>query len=425
MVYKVAAPAGDGFFALKRLDPFEVMLDVIGPERLKAIFLAEARLMQDLLSPAVVEIVDVGEDEQGRPWFVMEFFCRNLGEMIGEGFWMDAVSRIVPPAAVLEYGRQLVAGLGDLHDRGIVHRDIKPYNLLVDENHRLRICDFGMAQVRGRSLVGNVSMIIGSPFYAAPEQNAQAEIVDGRADLYSAAVVMYRMLTGTFPSRKSPPLAVISPLLGPGWDAFFSQGMQRDPGKRFQNGAEMGEALEELRLDLYGKQEKDPWPGIVPLAAPPRAESGNFVGETAFRDLGVSEQYQPLCFHHTRLIPDRDSGLVAAPDHGLVWCRADSAPGGSLAEAGQWLDRLNRCRHGGCAGWRLPTIGELLTLLEPGVDSLLAPCFDPSIRSVWSGDRYGRLDNWYLDCRMGFVGHQDRTCVNSVLAVTAAPGVIR
>lgn len=105
---------------------------------------------------------------------------------------------------VLHYGLQLLRGLGVLREAEVVHRDIKPANLLVNAANRLKICDFGMALVHSKPAFAVPNMVIGNPFYCAPEQNLLGDDVDHRADLYSTAVLLWRMLTGIYP--KPPPL---------------------------------------------------------------------------------------------------------------------------------------------------------------------------------------------------------------------------
>lgn len=416
-VYKVSVAGEDSFLALKILDPFEIMVDIIGLATLREIFRAEAALMMRFHPEAVVRVVDCGEDRGGRPYFVMEYFCKNLGEMLGEGFWMDNVSRIVPPAVAVDFGIQLLEGLRMLHDGGVVHRDIKPFNLLVGAENRLRICDFGMALDGGQSLVGDANMVIGSPFYAAPEQNRQTGGVDGRADLYSAAVILYRMLTGLFPGKRNLPLSLGSPVLQGSWERFFKRGLQRDVVKRFADSSEMLLQLHSLQQQQCDEGLQDDWPGSVVDAAPLRSTARNIVGMGAHRILGLSEQGQPLYFHGTSLSPGDDGSAIYDRSHGIKWCQALGTRNLSLAEAEKFVEQLNRDTPLSGARWRIPTINELLSLLRPGHFNLLADCFRQQMLCLWSCDTYGNMDNWYLDCSMGVATHLDRSCRNSLLPV--------
>ena len=173
----------------------------------------------------------------------------------------------------------MLKGLETLHQADIIHRDIKPFNLLVGEDNQLRICDFGMVLVDGLSLIGKANMVIGDPFYAAPEQNRQADDVDGRSDLYSAAVLLWRMLTGMFPVEKSFALKQVNPLLDDNWDDFFARALRHRPQERFQTAGEMLANLEKLQqyLQQAGETIKDDWPGTMRATGALRGTPGNFI----------------------------------------------------------------------------------------------------------------------------------------------------
>jgi serine/threonine-protein kinase len=162
-VYKALVPVIDKVVAIKILEPFEVMEELLGFDRLKKIFTIEACTMAGLQHPSVVKVWDFDEDEDGRPFFVMEFFCNDLGTMIAESYEVAKNSRRIKPDKALSYGKQLLEGLSFLHHNNIVHRDIKPPNILITDDDMIKICDFGMALVEGVSFCGPDSMQVGSP----------------------------------------------------------------------------------------------------------------------------------------------------------------------------------------------------------------------------------------------------------------------
>ena len=247
-VFKAVVPVIGKVVAVKILHPFEALEDLLGRDKLKEFFTFEATIMTSLNHSIVVDVWDFDFDDQGRPYFVMDFFCNNLGKMIGETFDVLKESRCIMPEKVLDYGRQLLEGLAFIHDHDVVHRDIKPYNIMITDEDKIRICDFGLALAKGISFSGPKLMKIGSPFYTAPEQNRNPAEVDGRADLYATGVLLYRMLTGQLPSMQNFSLSRVNPLFDASWDAFFAKAISLQPESRFQTATEMGEALQVLQL---------------------------------------------------------------------------------------------------------------------------------------------------------------------------------
>lgn len=365
-VYKAVVPVIDKVVAIKVLEPFEVMEDILGYDRLKDIFIFEAHTMAGLHHSSVVDVWDYGEDDEGRPFFVMEFFCNNLGNMIAENFQVENQSRRIHPDKVISYGRQLLEGLAFLHHNEIVHRDIKPQNLLITDEDAVKICDFGMALVQGISFSRSDSIQTGSPHYAAPEQSRSPNEVDGRADLYSAGVLLYRMLTGELPSMRSFSLSLINPLFDRNWDDFFAIAFNWQPEGRFQTADEMLAALKNLhihwqhiRLEQMSAQS-DPQ-DVAPVEL--RKEPSNVCGDRARKLFGLNTLFRPDIFIDNHF-GEEEEGTIKDRATGLVWKLNGSEYCVQWHDAVAYVADLNNKCFGGRNTWRLPTINELFSLYD-------------------------------------------------------------
>jgi beta-lactam-binding protein with PASTA domain/tRNA A-37 threonylcarbamoyl transferase component Bud32 len=181
-------------------------------------FRAEARLVASLNHPHLLRVFDWGEEE-GEPYLVLEY--------LGGGSLLDIYERgtRLSPSQAAQLGAHVARGLAYAHSRGLVHRDLKPANLLFDEEGRVRIADFGVARALAEAAwTEPAGSFVGTARYASPEQ-AQGSTLDGRADVYSLALVLYEGLTGEVPfvadttmgtlmARVGRPLPV-NPGLGP------------------------------------------------------------------------------------------------------------------------------------------------------------------------------------------------------------------
>ncbi|MCF8031249.1 MAG: serine/threonine protein kinase, partial [Desulfohalobiaceae bacterium] len=185
--------------------------------------------------------------------------------------------------------------------------DLKPANLLLTRRDEIKLIDFGLSKLPGMPLNPPKGLMVGSPYYASPEQEADPDAADERADLYSAGVVLYRLVTGAFPNKD--PEVSDHPLLGPEWTAFFRRALQPDPADRFPDAWRMLEAVSELQEQwqdrsnaacpagaLQGPGEESaapakprsrpiktgparsgpPFPGLTGLMQPEKAFSGDF-----------------------------------------------------------------------------------------------------------------------------------------------------
>src|SRR6476620_12087671 len=208
-------------------------------------FRTEAQLAASLHHPNVMTVYDWGEDD-GIPFMVLELLVG--GSLRG---MLDAGIRLTPSQAA-HVGRQVAAGLEYAHGRGLVHRDVKPANLLFDEHGILRVADFGLARALAEaSWTEPAGAVVGTARYAAPEQASGAPL-DGRADLYSLAIVLVEAVTGTVPAMSDTAIGTLAarthtPLVAPLALGRLGPVIERagrpDPAERYPDAATMGAAL--------------------------------------------------------------------------------------------------------------------------------------------------------------------------------------
>ncbi len=191
IVYKAMDPNIGRIVALKTISQSATLPEAQKKEY-AARFFREAKAAGSLQHPNIVTIYDMDEDE-GTPYIAMEYVeGKSLSKMIEEQGripWNDAVAIIKATAEGLMYA----------HEKGIVHRDIKPDNILIDRNGRPVVTDFGIAHLQESSLT-RTGEVLGTPFFMSPEQILEGKL-DARSDLFSLGVVFYLMLTGHRPFR--------------------------------------------------------------------------------------------------------------------------------------------------------------------------------------------------------------------------------
>jgi serine/threonine protein kinase len=165
--------------------------NLAGDEEFRRRFLREARLAAKLLHPNIVQVFDAGEDE-GRPYIVMEYV---EGETVAE--LLARRGKLTTEEAV-DLAVQVCGGLEHAHEQGLVHRDVKPANLLVRSDGMVKIVDFGIALAAETTKLTQIGTVLGTAAYLSPEQ-AAGERVTASADLYSLGAVLYETLTGRVP----------------------------------------------------------------------------------------------------------------------------------------------------------------------------------------------------------------------------------
>lgn len=224
-------------------------------------FLREAQTISALKHPNTVRLYDFGSEPDGQLYMVLEFI---EGQTLQQRLRTLAEQDQHPTQAdVGELAIQVLRSLTEAHAAGVVHRDVKPANLMLQpidaETSVVRVLDFGVARTRESTLTGN-GLAVGTPSFMSPEQ-CLGHAVDGRADLYGLGVVMYRCLTGRLPFEGKPH-AVIMHHIGtpppplrrmartPVSDSFVDlvdRALAKDPQQRFADARTMRQALESLR----------------------------------------------------------------------------------------------------------------------------------------------------------------------------------
>ncbi len=437
-VFLVQHPQLRTLAALKLLNPTEDMALLLGMQECRRRFMDEARAMARLDHPNVARVWDMDEDVDAagnrRLFFVMDYVCANLGEAIGETAMVEEPTRPMRPDMAVDYTLQALSGLARLHDAGVVHRDVKPFNMLINTHDTLQLIDFGLSRLRGETqarLPGQ--MKVGSPYYAAPEQEASPEKAGPAADLFSLGVTLHRLLTGELPGfwrgqeqRVDP--SSLHPDLDGEWDAFFATALHADPGKRFGDARVMAA---ELRRLLQGWREAMDKTCTLPEfsmagrldqpALPLRAKSIKAGPKDGGALLGLSKNGRPQAymendFHGTdKVVEDRATGLV--------WQRAGSVYSLDWNAAQDYAARLDAEGFAGRRGWRLPTVTELCSLLEPAPelgDMCVGPLFSQEQSVVWSTDRKTFAHAWKAHLQLGYIGAANMLCPLHVRAVCPA-----
>lgn len=429
-VYKAKTPVVDQIVAIKRLSPHPHLVRLLGSSGVRELFIREAKTLATIRHPNVASIFDFDFDDENRPFFVMSYHCMNLGLLIGETYRIEAPTRIVPPDRAVFYIDQILAGLDRLHHAGILHRDIKPYNILITDEDKVVIIDFGLSMLRGELRRTPDNLMVGTPYYAAPEQEVDPDAIDERADLFSAGVLLFRMLTGKLPPENEKQVAPekINPVLGKFFDDCVCRATAPVLQDRFSTCDEMRtsvkaaydswqEDLEKVCQIEIGPAE-DPHPESVRRQRR-RKQPVKVDRNTAVKFFDLDRVWHPKCaiasaFHVI------DDHCVEDVYHGLIWERSGSRYPMDWHEAKAYVGYLNETRFAGSTHWRIPTIDELLCLVRPRSvlgDFCAVPVFDTRQHRLWSGDRKTYTAAWFVEVTLGFVSALDMICGCHVRAV--------
>ncbi|MFE2290795.1 protein kinase [Streptomyces sp. NPDC059452] len=275
-------------------------------------FRREAQAVAKLQHTNIVTVFDTGEDELGgalMPYIVMEYV---EGQPLGSVLAADIQQYGAMPAdKALKVTADVLAALETSHEMGLVHRDIKPGNVMMTKRGVVKVMDFGIARAMqsGVTSMTQTGMVVGTPQYLSPEQ-ALGRGVDARSDLYSVGIMLFQLLTGRIPFDADSPLAIayahvqeepvapstINRSVTPAVDALVARALKKNPNERFPSAAAMRDEIARV-LGASGGQSGAP----VIVAGGGPANSGAGVGSAVFPPVdqatpapqGLQTPYQP------------------------------------------------------------------------------------------------------------------------------------
>jgi eukaryotic-like serine/threonine-protein kinase len=273
-------------------------------ESFRARFMREARMAAGLSHINIVHVYDVGQDADQRPYIVMEYVD---GESLAETVAREGR---IPPARVHEIALDCCRGLQHAHAAGLVHRDIKPHNLLADRAGLVKIADFGVARSLGETQLTMVGSVLGSARYLSPEQ-AAGRPVTPVADIYSLGVTLYELLTGRTPHQGDslaelvqqralppPPIAELAPGVPEAFETAVTSCLDDDPERRPRSATALALALgaadstAATRVIAGPAVDRtlvmDPGPAASGPAHVPSARRQLFAGDRRVRAMGLA-----------------------------------------------------------------------------------------------------------------------------------------
>jgi len=399
-VYRALDPSLDRYVAIKVLthrDPRYV-------ER----FRREAQVLAKIVHPSIIQIYEIvgSAEDTADPYIVMEYF---------EGRALDALLKEGPlgPAQVVSVVRQCAEGLRRAHANHVVHRDIKPGNIMMSSSGEVKILDFGIAKLRDakKDLTGET--VLGTPYYMSPEQ-ATGYAIDARSDIYSLGITAFQLLTGRKPfEAKSKVDVMLMQVKTPLPDlteivpcdvriaAIVGKMCAKKPAERYQSCDELIEAIDSLPRSLSGRQ--------ADAAAP--AEKTRLLSQPPARARPVSPRARPPQRTASRAWLGVTAGATTAAlvlaAGAIVWLKIGAVSRGRVPAAG-WVARdglrklQSRGGYGNCVFFRgeLPAAGDdpfALTAVVSVTDPIQSRCY---LAHPVGNNRTGEIwEELYIDGR--------------------------
>ncbi|MGD9099138.1 MAG: protein kinase, partial [Anaerolineae bacterium] len=268
-VYRARQPRLQRDVALKVMQPV-LAADPTFRQR----FEREAQTVANLRHPNILTVHDYGESDDGQLYLVVEY--------VRGGALRDALEQGMALERAVEITAQVAEALDYAHGQGVVHRDVKPNNILLTRDGRPLLADFGLVKpIQSDRRLTATGVMLGTPDYMAPEQ-VQGEEVDGRADIYALGVMLYEMLTGQHPYSGETPMSValkhlsepmprpskVNPSVSPMLDEIVAKATAKSPHERYQRAGDMARALREVLILGAAPGSPSQWAAPLPTIPP-------------------------------------------------------------------------------------------------------------------------------------------------------------
>jgi len=266
VVYKATDPLIDRMVAIKTIN---LGLALEEKEEYEARFYQEAKAAGRLSHPNIVTIYDVGKSGDVA-YIAMEFLQgREVRDILNE-------HANLPVDQVIDMVSQVALGLAYAHEHGIVHRDVKPSNIMVIRDGHVKITDFGIARMESASVRTQTGIVMGSPKYMSPEQ-VMGKLIDQRSDIFSLGVMLYEMLTGKAPffgenvnaimyqtlNGVPPPPSTLNPAVPDMLNFIVAKALAKNLDDRYQNAKELADDLRACRQEVPRQQAVSSKPSVA------------------------------------------------------------------------------------------------------------------------------------------------------------------